>query len=124
MEITLIQAISNRIAAIENCKRTGNAEWEEKHRDTLAQLEKMLPSGSGVDSGTTIDPKSTSSKVILKFSYHHMDEHGGYDGWTDHTAVITPAFFSVNVLITGKDRNGIKEYLSSLFEDNLVTTEI
>src|SRR5689334_20304154 len=92
-EKTLIQEISSLIEARENCKRTNNTEWYEKHTERLAQLEDYLPSGSGIDSGTKIDlERSTSARVVLTFSYHHMNDCGMYDGWTDHSAIITPSF--------------------------------
>lgn len=74
------------------------------------------PRGSGLDSGTFLDVHlSTTKKLILVTSFHHMDEHGGYDGWTEHKVVVTPEFQGFSLRITGRDRNGIKDYLGELF---------
>lgn len=75
------------------------------------------PSGSGIDAGTKLDDSSTKDKLVFAFGYHHMDEHGYYDGWTEHTAVVKPSMcFGYDLRITGRDRNGIKEYLASVFD--------
>lgn len=81
-------ALVNAIAeALEEYKRTGKS-------DRVQQLESFLPRGSGIDSGTKIDlDKSEPDKIILTFDFHHMDEHGFYDGWSvDWKAIIKPTF--------------------------------
>lgn len=83
----------------------------------ISNLFDLLPSGSGIDNGMTFEwTKSKPNKLVFKFSWHHMDEHGGYDGWTDHTLTITPCFvFGFVMKITGRDKNQIKAYLYELF---------
>lgn len=45
-----------------------------------------------------------------------MNENGMYDGWTEHKAIIKPSLvFGLDLKITGRDRNGIKEYLHDTF---------
>jgi hypothetical protein len=84
----------------------------------------MLPSGSGIDSGTKIDlDKSHAEKIIFYFGFHHMDENGFYDGWTEHTLVVTPSFTGINLRIGGRDRNQIKEYLYDTY-DYALTCEV
>jgi hypothetical protein len=82
-----------------------------------------MPSGSGVDIGTKLDlGESTSDKLVFSASFHHMDEHGGYDGWTDHKIIVTPSLqFGFNLKITGRDRNQIKDYLSDIFHTALTS---
>jgi hypothetical protein len=84
----------------------------------LRALVDWLPSGSGIDSGTKVDSERThAERLVLTFGFHHMNEGGYYCGWTEHTAVITPSFRSVfNLRITGRDRNGIKDYLYQTFD--------
>lgn len=83
----------------------------------LDYLEDLLPSGSGIDSGCTIDrEKSGSKKIIISFSYHHMDENGMYCGWTDHDLIVTPNLTDgFDLRITGKNKRQIKEYLYDVF---------
>lgn len=121
MAQTLIQVIASTVQARVNCQTAGNTDWLHEHTDRLSRIEReLLPSGSGVDAGTKIDLQaSRSDRIVLTASYHHMDDSGGYDGWTEHTIVVTPSFSGVNIRITGRDRNGIKEYLGDLFDSCL-----
>jgi hypothetical protein len=112
------QAISARLGAIENCKRSGNLEWDQRHRESLESIVKdSLPSGSGIDNGTRIDmDRSSAEKIVLHTSFHHMDDGGGYDGWTDHTVIVKPSLaFGILISVTGHNRNRVKEYLDETY---------
>jgi hypothetical protein len=53
---------------------------------------------------------------VIDTSFHHMNENGMYDGWTDHQIIITPSFISgFDIRVTGRNMKGIKEYLIDLF---------
>jgi hypothetical protein len=122
---TLVAAIASALAARENCAKSGNTLWHEKHGERLEELVRnYLPSGSGWDAGTKLDyDKSTPERLIFFGSFHHMDESGGYDGWTDHAIVVTPSLaFGFNVTVKGKDRNDIKDYLTEMFQHCLSQT--
>lgn len=98
-----------------------NDEFMPVCKDRLYKLEQMLPSGSGIDSGCKIDVENSSSdKVVILFSWHHMNENGFYDGWTDHKLIVKPKLWnSFDMRITGRDRNYIKEHLYDLFDSAL-----
>lgn len=117
MKAKLYAHIARLIKAIENCKQSGNDEWYAKHDERLSLLiANHMPSGSGIDSGTELDPKSTPERLVFNTSFHHMDEGGMYDGWTDHQVIVTASLmFGIDVRITGRNRNDIKEYLGGLF---------
>jgi len=118
--------LASRLAAIENCDRRLDADsddyntaiWLDKHADVVIALIALGPSGSGVDSGFVVDyDKTRRDRIVLTTAFHHMDEHGGYDGWTDHQIVITPSLeFGTHMRVTGRDRNSIKDYLGELFD--------
>lgn len=81
-----------------------------------------LPSGSGFDGGTQLDVGRSDSSVYtfpgrlsFKTQFHHMDEHGGYDGWSSHTIDITPDWEGFRMTVTGRDRNQIKDYIADVF---------
>lgn len=114
---TLAQHIAQTIDARRNCIKSGNSVWLARHTAFLQQLEKELPSGSGIDSGTTIDlDASTGERVVLRTAFHHMNDGGMYDGWTEHRVVVRASLYAGLVVdIGGRNRNGIKEYLSELF---------
>jgi hypothetical protein len=85
-----------------------------------------MPHGSGFDGGTQFDyVASHSEKLVFNTSFHHMDEHGCYGGWTDHIVTVVPSLSSpgFNLKISGRNRNDIKELIHQSFYDAL-TTEI
>lgn len=109
--------LSSLLQAKRNCEKSNNTEWRDKHQESIDILCQLLPSGSGIDTGTSFDQDdSTADKLVFTFSYHHMDEHGGYDGWTDHKVIVTPSLaFGIDIKITGRNRNDIKDYLHDVF---------
>lgn len=78
-------------------------------------VHKQGPNGSGIDNGTFIHETSTSKRVVLITAFHHMNDHGTYCGWSEHKLIITPEFTGFDLKITGRDRNGIKDYLGDLY---------
>lgn len=106
------QAISQLMIAVANCKRSGNTEWEGTHNDRLDRICELAPSGSGIDQGVKLYNDSTPDRLIFSCSFHHIDDGGSYDGWTGHKAIVTPSLaFGLEIRITGRDRNGIKDHL-------------
>ena len=87
----IYQRIAVLLAALKNCRKNGNSEWEGRHQDTLDQTLANGPSGAGIDCGTKlISSASTPERLVFYTEFHHMDEQGGYDGWTVHNVVVTP----------------------------------
>jgi hypothetical protein len=123
---TLANALANRVQARKNCENkhalgnsTGNHHWYAEHARQADRLAKEhLPSGSGFDSGTRIDwDKSTGEKLVFITSFHHMDEFGGYDGWTDHVVTVRPSLvYGLSLTIGGRNRNDIKELIHQAFD--------
>lgn len=118
--VTLAQAIAEAAEARNNCLKSGNDEWRLRWESRLNELADYLPSGSGVDNGTAIlwDSSNTAS-ITLHIEYHHMNDGGFYDGWTEHSVVVKPTFSGLNVHVKGRDRNQIKDYLSDLLHESL-----
>ena len=117
MNNKLYATFASLIAARLNCVTAHNDEWFEKHSERIAELLEHMPSGSGIDSGTKINLNASSpEKLVFDTAYHHMNDAGMYDGWTEHTVIVTPSLaFGFNLRITGRDRNGIKEYLHEVY---------
>lgn len=109
------------LTACANCIASGNDEWLERHRERVHKLVRdRMPSGSGLDVGCKLDVESTADKLMFNCSFHHMSEHGYYDGWTDHTVIVTPSLASgFDLRITGRDRQDIKDYLAQIFDHAL-----
>jgi hypothetical protein len=114
----LYKAIASTLDAYKRCIETGNKEWEDKHGELLEEFQgNYYPSGSGFNQGTTLDlEKSTPNKLVFHTAFHHMDGSGFYDGWTQHTVNISPDFVhTLNISISGKNRNDIKELIHQEF---------
>ena len=120
---TVVKAIANAVQARISCKDKGNTEWFEKHTERIEQLTDFLPSGSGFDCGTKIDlDASHADKLVFQTSYHHMNDAGYYDGWTEHTVVVTPSFIGMNIRVSGRNRNDVKDYIGDTFQSMLSQT--
>lgn len=113
----MFQAIAETLDAWKRCKESGNLDWLSKWEAYLDQLAGALPSGSGWDSGTKIDlARSTSESIVLLGSFHHMNDGGFYDGWTDHTIRVRASLTSrIRITVSGRNRNDIKEHLHEIF---------
>lgn len=114
----LYQELAATVQARLNCISHHNVEWFEKHTEHIRQLIRdFMPSGSGWDHGTTLDlENSHADKLVFYGQFHHMDQNGFYDGWTDHTVTVTPSLASrFHIRISGRNRNDIKEYLTDTF---------
>lgn len=114
----LYQRLACIIDARLRCIATDNQTGLSIHDDRLAYIQdNLLPHGSGFDSGTTIDlDRSKEDRVILCTSFHHMNDTGYYDGWTDHEIIVTPSLvLGYRMRVTGRNRNQIKNYIADVF---------
>lgn len=113
-------------AAIRNCQQSGNAEWDNKHRNSIDRLsENYLPSGSGFDTGTTVNIDDTIKRMnnrrlteclILETSYHHMNDGGYYTHWSEHTVKVFPSLqFGFDLKVSGQNKNDIVDYIADEF---------
>jgi hypothetical protein len=128
--IPVYEALASAIVARKNiaeCAARGTAtsvnwEWHARHCAAIDRILESAPSGSGIDSGTGLSDGS-SERLVLTCSFHHMDpESGMYDGWTDHVIRVRGGLASrLTISISGRDRNGVKEYLHEVYSDWLVS---
>ena len=113
---TILRAFSEALQAMRNCEKSGNAEWHGRWLDYIAKLQSELPHGSGLDGKVEfILDKCNATRVVIFVEFHHM-KHGYYVGWTDHKIIVTATHCGPEIRVTGKDRNGIKDYLAELFD--------
>ena len=110
-------AISSAIAALNRSWDANDIVNRDRWLDRIDDITATLPSGSGIDAGSSIDTeKSKPDRIVINLSFHHMTEHGVYDGWTEHEIIATPSLaFGFNVRVTGRNRNDIKAYLGDIF---------
>ena len=120
----LYQVIAQTFAAYQNCEKSGNAEWMERHAEKIESIVKeRFPRGSGFDSGTSFDwQAATPEKLVFVTYFYHISEQGGYDGWSEHRITVRPSLvFGFTLTVSGKNRNRIKDYISEVFADILET---
>lgn len=122
--------IYRRLALLVNARATcierGNKEWKITHEDEIERLVKeYLPSGGGFDNGTKFDfVHSTDEKLVFDTSFHHMNEHGSYDGWTEHRVTVRASLaHDIVITISGRNRNDVKDYIFESFDQCLRTIE-
>ena len=91
--------------------------WTDRWEDRLEYMVGKLPHGSGFDVAVTLnDERSTAQRLVFNGSYHNMDQHGGYCGWTDYALTLKPCLMGGFVMrVTGGDRH-FKDYVHDTFE--------
>ena len=120
----IYQAIAQQVSRKLNILNGDNlaANWSPEHRKTVladcdAKIKALMdeaPHGSGFDGGIhLLEDDSTPNRLVFSCDFHHMNDSGYYDGWSDHTAIVTPDLaFGYSLRITGRNRNDIKEYIA------------
>ena len=114
---TLAKAIADAARRSNTPGPLANPDLHKKVPAYVAFLEReFLPSGSGFNNGTRIDLDAcTESKLVFTTSFHHTDEGGSYDGWTDHKVTVLATFGDHLIKVTGRNRNEIKDYIADYF---------
>jgi hypothetical protein len=114
----LYRLLADACGARKRCIESNNVQWRDRWETLLDNATRnLLPSGSGVDNGCTIDlDKSGEDKIVIYTSFHHMNDGGMYDGWTKHSITVRPTFSDIALSVSGRDRNQIKDYLGEMFD--------
>jgi len=115
----IYQEMAKACGAYHRCVKSGNTEWEAKWKALVQErIDDYFPHGSGFDNGTKIDLEaSNDDKLVFTTAFHHMNDGGMYDGWTEHTVTVLPSLgLEFHLKISGRDRNGIKEHISEQFQ--------
>ncbi len=113
-----IKKLAHHIQAAQQCKEG----YKEPHQEAIEQICSLLPHGSGIDSGMKlIIEDCKKDKLVFQCDFHHMDDNGFYDGWTEHKVIITPSLIDgFNIRITGRNKREIKDYLSDMFYEMFI----
>jgi len=123
-QMKVYQDLSTTAEALNNCRKTNNTEWIEKHIERLNRIvHNHMPHGSGLDSEVTIDnEKSGDRRLVLYGSYHCMDENGCYDNWVDFTITVKPSLghgFHTKIVGNFGKYGFVKDYLYEVFDNAL-----
>ncbi len=129
-ERKIYDTLDSAVTAKKNCYNGNilNTKWGSKWDDLIDYLQRNhLPHGSGFDCGCKVVEEECVSglKLVIGFSYHHMDDNGYYDGWSDHKAIVIPYFDGIGVTIKGalpRKYRASKEYFSDTLHYALTNT--
>jgi hypothetical protein len=121
IQYNVARELVTALRAKDNCLTSGDLEWYDKWEAKIDWIcKQFLPSGSGIDCGTKLDEeRSTERRLVFTCEYYHMNKNGMYDGWTSHTITVTPAFDGLDIIISGRDRYQIEEYLHEVHQSAL-----
>lgn len=129
MKRIVYRAIASSLDAMRSCERDHElpgrghlSEWIPRHQERAEKLtEKYMPSGSGIDAGTELlVGECKNDKLVFQTGFHHMNDNGYYNEWTEHTVIVTPSLIhTLNIRITGPNQDNIKSYLYDVFYDAL-----
>ncbi len=122
--MAVYEAIAHTFEARANCIQSLNHEWQGKHENIILDIvSECLPSGSGFDNGTQFDfNASQADRLVFQTAFHHMNDNGMYDGWTQHEVIVWPSLaHHFRVEVRGKNRNDIKEHIRGCFAEALAT---
>lgn len=107
-------------AIVQNAQLLTDPRFRDAAEERQKRIEAALPSGSGFDVGTRII-KADDSVIVFETEFHHMDENGLYDGWTNHMVVVKASLiFGIDIKVSGRNRNEIKSYITETFNNYLV----
>ena len=110
------KALATALDSLTRCQKNGNEEWADKWTNRIADIMDTAPSGSGIDSGTTLSENSHGERLLFWVDYHYMNDVGMYVSWTNHSVAVTPSLVLGYVLtVGGSDRDDICEYLAEVF---------
>ena len=117
----LARTVGARLRCLEMDRDGSHREAIARHESILTGILLEFPSGSGFDAGTQLDKDgSTGERLVFTTAFHHMNENGLYDGWTNHKVIVTPSLeMGCRIKITGRDRNEIKDYIGERFQSVL-----
>lgn len=104
-----------------HCIDKDNTRWRDLTKQSIDAIMQTAPSGSGFDNGTHLIPRGAledyPTKLKFQTSFHHMHESGMYDGWTEHIVIVkADMHFGFRLIIGGRNRNEIKDYIHEVFE--------
>lgn len=123
VRMTWVAYISQQLSRAENLAKYPGFMLDEKREQRSYDVAQMLreyvkkhaPSGSGIDNGIALLENSSSNKLMFSADFHHMNGHGVYDGWTEHEVVVKPCFIGIDIRVSGRDRNQIKDHIHQTF---------
>lgn len=118
--VTVAGKIAATITAAENCARSGNVEWERRHRYALAHIiANNLPHGGGFDRGVSIDDDSDTRALRFRVEFHPMNSDGYYEPWIAYRVTARAEFDGIAINIRGPDANGARDYVADSMHEAL-----
>ena len=99
--------------------------YNEHHLNKLEELLNKLPTGSGIDAGSTIAfEECKPDKIVFNSAFHVLDSNGYYDGWIEFKVIVRPSFTGFDLDIKPLQRKTyfndyLRDYVFDVFCDAL-----
>ncbi|MBL1176659.1 hypothetical protein [Pantanalinema sp. GBBB05] len=123
MPTPLYVKLARAVQALQHLNNKDVAQPDLEHRweTHLTELEALLPSGSGFDSGCVVNrERSRADRLVIVAPFHPMDQNGSYLSWRQYRVIITPSLTNYfDMEVTGKypkDADGVREYIADTFQ--------
>jgi hypothetical protein len=103
--------------------------YNEHHLNKLEELLNKLPTGSGIDAGSTIAfEECKPDKIVFNSAFHVLDSNGYYDGWIEFKVIVRPSFTGFDLDIKPLQRKTyfndyLRDYVFDVFWDALDSKE-
>jgi hypothetical protein len=94
------------------------AEALQVSEERLKRLIDSAPWGSGFDRGTNLEiADQKAGQLRFDTAFHHIDDNGTYDGWTEHVVTVKPSLaWGFELRVSGRNRDNIKEHIAERFD--------
>lgn len=125
----IYQHIARSLRALRTCEQRiadpsrdcneNDSHWATRQKQAIERIVRNdAPSGSGIDCGTAFDfDASKPERLVFSFEFHHMNDVGMYNGWTEHRAIVKPSLANgIDLRLTGHNRNDVLDYLHECFD--------
>lgn len=114
---SLAHLLASRVRTIiwhdKNDMSSGSDPYTRNVEEVERLCKAFMPSGSGFDVGTKLLlDDSKPGRLVFQTSFHHMNDAGMYDGWTEHRVYAIAEHDGMDIVVGGRDRNQIKDYIA------------
>ena len=109
--------------ALMNLKPGISSTVRDRYEGMWQGIMETAPQGAGFNSGTVLDSMSNPRELVFITYFFHGDPQdqeepeADFTPWTEHNVEVQAhLYYGFELHITGRDQNGIKEYIHDTFD--------